>query len=142
MDQFPGSRSGGVTRLEYKPSTWFRYNQAQAETSGEGQPESHPPSVVRASQAQWLLVEVTVEDGRTPLQQTQSIEYAELRYDTANREYLGARMAESLDAAGTLTRRFFHQTQALRPRLEFEEIEDASEGSFVPRRRAGSRTPR
>ncbi len=116
---------GGVTRLTYKPSTWFR-GPAQATTAGEGQPESLP-AAVRTAPPQWLLASITVEDGRpTTDDQDQSIEYAELRYDTERREYLGARMAESVDPASVVTRRFYHQTPERQGRLEFLEVEDAA----------------
>jgi RHS repeat-associated protein len=126
---------GGVTRFEYQPSNWVNYKQERpADTNGEGLPETHPPSVVRSSSPQWVLTKITVEDGRTGTpSQEQAIDYAGLRYDYESREYLGARMAETVDdpdGASFRTRRFFHQTDPLRPRLEFEEIEDET-GALV-----------
>ena len=102
-----------------------------ASTDGEGEAETHDADsgVVRASSPQWVLTKMTVEDGlpATP-DQVQSIDYAGLRYNYKSREYLGARMAETVDdpdGEKVFTRRFFHQTRELRPRLEFEEIENA-----------------
>ena len=84
--------------------------------------------VVPASSPQWVLTEIMVEDGRPDTEdQIQTLDYAELRYDWKTREYIGARMAQTIDdpdGEQVLTRKLFHQSRELRPRLQLEEVED------------------
>ena len=119
---------GGVTSFEYESSSVFRDKEPVATTGSEGGIEQNLPAGVRMSAPQWVLTKITTKDGRTGTpDQSQAIEYADLLYDYDLREYIGARMAESTDAAAVLTRQFFHQSKELRPRLEFTETEDENE---------------
>ena len=111
---------GGVTTIEYLPSTHFKLADDAVFASYDN--ESPPAQIQPDRTARWLVSRVEVSDGRTgTATQVEDLEYAGLRWDTERREFFGARMAESQDAQGLITRSVFHQTPDFRGKTEVSE---------------------
>jgi RHS repeat-associated protein len=107
---------GGVTEIDYEPSTSF----VGPSDAPEDLSSSHALPLARPV---WVVANVSVSDGRTGTDmQPRDYTYAEFRFDPDRRRYLGARQVDSVDAAGTLTRTFFHQARGVEGRIQLEKI--------------------
>ena len=134
---------GGVTRIEYTPSTHLAFAPGSdfegfaSHWDGQGpgeRGEALPAELVPDPRPRWVVTRVEVSDGRpnapqaNPLEpdESQELTYAAFRFDLARRESFGARAAESADAEGIATRSAFHQAPELRGRPQYSQVCDAA----------------
>lgn len=115
---------GGTATIQYEPAA--RHASAQAESglypNYADLTEALSTSVRRHTTRAWVAVSLANDDGRSTFVQTETLRYAEARFDFARRESLGFRMVERTDATAVATRTLHHQVTPLLGRTQLEEV--------------------